>query len=435
MGIPPVRGVIQSAAVLQDRTLDSMTHDDFLLASQVKVEGTVALERAFGSPQLDFFLMLSSAVNITGASGQANYNAGNAVQDAIAQHHRGSSCNFMLLSIGWIEDAIATADDKARLSGLRRAGLRPIRHDELSCYLDYALGVATRQSCPTQAIIGFDKTSLSQNTAHNGNARSAMFCHIYDAPLSEENSLALPVSLTFTEVVASGSIDSMTDFVAGAIIGKLSQLTSADAGRINERHGSILAVGLDSLVAIELRNWVMREFDAPLQSSEIMTDQTVRTLAEKVVARSRVLVATPVENTANGVENSEKDLDESDNTSPSYAATSRDASTSAGNSVVELPRIPFPTLEDTLRTFEESRRAIDSDSVQHSTSDAVRSFLEGQGPLLQRRLEETEPDVLADAYDRQVYLERRDPLQDYSLYSVGHPVNAPAQPQWSVLLC
>lgn len=95
-----------------------MTHEDFLLASRVKVAGTLALERAFASPRLEFFLMLSSAVNIVGASGQANYNAGNSVQDALARARnlqgRGHQCQYASLSIGWIEDAVHTLSDKAR---------------------------------------------------------------------------------------------------------------------------------------------------------------------------------------------------------------------------------------------------------------------------------------------------------------------------------
>lgn len=140
LGVPPVRGIIQSAAILQvsvviepesrrltktqasnllpqDRTLDSMTYEDFLVASRVKVDGTLSLERIFASDHLQFFLMLSSAVNIVGASGQANYNAGNSVQDALARARNlpGQTCQYTSLSIGWIEDAVHTTRDEARL--------------------------------------------------------------------------------------------------------------------------------------------------------------------------------------------------------------------------------------------------------------------------------------------------------------------------------
>lgn len=94
-----------------------MTYDDFVLASRVKIDGTLSLERIFASPHLEFFLMLSSVVNIVGASGQANYNAGNSVLDSLAQARRwqGAKCQYMSLNVGWIEDAVHTVNDNARL--------------------------------------------------------------------------------------------------------------------------------------------------------------------------------------------------------------------------------------------------------------------------------------------------------------------------------
>lgn len=58
-----------------------------------------------------------------------------------------------------------------------------------------------------------------------------------------------------------------------------------------------------------------------------------------------------------------------------------------------------------------------------------RIFLEGIGPLLQRRVEESAPSDIAHAYDRQIYLERREPLQDYSEFTVGHALETPVHSQ------
>ncbi|KAI1102071.1 hypothetical protein F4804DRAFT_334664 [Jackrogersella minutella] len=220
MKVPPVGAVIQPAVILRDRMLDSMTYDDFQLVTRIKVEGTLALEHVF--------------------TGGANYNAGNAVQDAISQAHRGASCHFMSLNIGWIEDAVSTADHEVRLSSLRRTGLRPIKPDELSRYLKYVL----------------------EATAHNGNIHSPMFCHIKNAASTADTSSSAPVSQTFKEVVAGGSSDSIIDFITSVIAEKLSRLIFIDGIRINERHGSILEA-----------------------------DQTVRALAEKVTARAVVMMA------------------------------------------------------------------------------------------------------------------------------------------------
>ncbi|KAH0151771.1 hypothetical protein KCU67_g10115, partial [Aureobasidium melanogenum] len=96
---------------------------------------------------------------------------------------------------------------------------------------------------------------------------------------------------TFDEVVAHGDIEEITDHISQATRTHLARLISMDLENIEVRQGSILALDLDSLVAVELRNWVMRQFDAPLQSMEILANQTICALAEKIVGRSKKIAA------------------------------------------------------------------------------------------------------------------------------------------------
>ncbi|KAF3002248.1 t1pks [Neopestalotiopsis sp. 37M] len=428
MGVPPVRGVINSAAILQDRPLSTMTYGDFSLASGVKVQGTLALERAFKTASLEFFIMLSSAVNIVGASGQANYNAGNAVQDALAQARQKDSCCYISLNIGWIEDAVHTAENNARLGGLGRSGLRAIKHDELLRFLDYALGCSKARHPLPQAIIGFDAESLSKALSHNGNIQSPMFSHIRrnSEVTSPGGEASAPTSKygSFKEVVASGNGGLVLDFISAAICDRLVKLISVDVSRIDDRHSSLLELGMDSLIAIELRNWLMREFDAPLQSSEIMDDQTIRALGAKVALRSRIALAHR--------DGANQDVEEHVETRQNSAIIESGTTATSPNGCCrngDLPLLPVPSLEDTLRKFQASRHALDSPEEQDTTDKAVRAFLEEYGPFLRQELEGLGPAAIANNWEEQVHLGRREPLQDHSEFSVGHPIDAPAQTQ------
>jgi acyl transferase domain-containing protein/NADPH:quinone reductase-like Zn-dependent oxidoreductase/NAD(P)-dependent dehydrogenase (short-subunit alcohol dehydrogenase family) len=445
MGLPPVRGVIQSAAIFEDGTLDTMTYDDFTRATLIKVDGTLTLAHAFASPDLTFFLMLSSVASIIGSSGQSSYNAGNAVQDALAQAEsktRGFStaCNFTSLNIGWIEDATVSIDNEARLSAFRRAGLKSIQPAELSAFFDFVLEtVATGESLP-QAVIGFDATSLASATTHNGTVHSALFCHVRKSSASAAASASsvAPESAvrSFAQVAASDSHEAIVDFIASAICGQIARLISIDLESIDQGDGSILALGLDSLVAIELRNCIMREFDAPLQSSELLVDQTVRALAEKVASRSRVLTE-PVGGESSNLDsdadsNAQEDSQENNSTGrESVSATTPSSPSSVKEELdkLKLPAVPLPSLANTLRLFQDSRRAIDSPENQLIVEDAVRDFLDGPGPVLQQRLVDAGPDSIADGYERMLYLGRREPLQDFSEFSFGFPVEAPTHTQ------
>lgn len=282
---------------MQDRPVELTTFDDFTGVTQSKVAGTLNLRHVFGSPDLAFFLSLSSVASIVGAQAEASYNAGNALQDSLAHQapHLAASTRFLTVNFGWVEDAALTADDEIRQGALRRAGFCPTRSEELGRFFDHILGVVVDPSASVaQAIIGFDAESLANATAHNGNIQSAMFGPVRERRTASANchteTDAADSGQTFEQVIAEGDGEAVTEFIANATTVQLARLISVDASSIDARQGSILALGLDSLVAVELRNWIMRQFDAPLQSTEILAPQTVWGLAEKVVGRSKKMV-------------------------------------------------------------------------------------------------------------------------------------------------
>ncbi|WP_297842147.1 choline/carnitine O-acyltransferase [Pseudomonas sp.] len=418
-GVPPVRGVVQSAFLMHDRTLDTMTYEDFLIPTRVKVQGTLALERAFSSPHLAFFLLMSSAVTVVGTSGQANYNAGNAVQDALAQARTTAPCHFMSLNIGLVQDTSShEASLEAWSRSLRRAGLKPVGPVELLRCFDYLLGAVNINPDARhvhQAAIGFDATSLAAATARNGTVRSAMFSHVFDSALSAsaETSDTTGTHQSFAQVLVSNG--PISEFIASSIVGRLALLISADPASIESGHGSLLDLGLDSLVAIELRNWIMAEFDAPLQSSEILVDQTINALAQKVTSRSKLVIAAAQPSNQDGTTGTDE-------------ATATIDSTLVSTAEYVCPPLPIPLLDDTLQLFEDSRLAFDSPDAQRVTATAVAAFKEGLGPVLQQRVEEAGPDAICDAFDRLINLEKREPLHDLSFYFL-HSLNAPKHSQ------
>ena len=56
-------------------------------------------------------------------------------------------------------------------------------------------------------------------------------------------------------------------------------------------HKPIYDFGIDSLIAIELRNWIKREFKASLRSLEILDEGSIVSLVEKILARSSLVDA------------------------------------------------------------------------------------------------------------------------------------------------
>jgi acyl transferase domain-containing protein/NADPH:quinone reductase-like Zn-dependent oxidoreductase/SAM-dependent methyltransferase len=130
-GLPPVRGVIQGAMVLQDSILEQMTLDDWQTATRPKVAGSWNLHARFSRPgSLDFFVMLSSLSCILGWASQANYAAGGTYQDALARWRQASGLPAVSIDIGVVKGVGYVAESRAVSDRLRKAGPSLMLPDE-----------------------------------------------------------------------------------------------------------------------------------------------------------------------------------------------------------------------------------------------------------------------------------------------------------------
>ncbi|WP_437775823.1 type I polyketide synthase [Sorangium sp. So ce1097] len=97
--MPPLRGVVHAAMVLEDATALSLDAARFRRVTAPKVQGAWALHEATRDRALDLFVMYSSAASLLGPSGQGSYAAANAFLDALAHHRR--ALGLPALSINW----------------------------------------------------------------------------------------------------------------------------------------------------------------------------------------------------------------------------------------------------------------------------------------------------------------------------------------------
>ncbi len=97
--MPPLRGIIHAAGVLDDGILLEQTCSRFSSVMAPKVGGAWNLHTLTQSMPLDFFILFSAGASLLGSAGQSNYAAANAFLDALAHYRR--SCGLPALSINW----------------------------------------------------------------------------------------------------------------------------------------------------------------------------------------------------------------------------------------------------------------------------------------------------------------------------------------------
>jgi acyl transferase domain-containing protein/acyl carrier protein len=97
--LPPVRGVVHAAGILDDGLLLQQDWDRFARVLAPKLAGAWNLHESTREQSLDFFVSFSSIASLLGSPGQANYAAANAFLDALAHYRR--SLGLPGLSINW----------------------------------------------------------------------------------------------------------------------------------------------------------------------------------------------------------------------------------------------------------------------------------------------------------------------------------------------
>lgn len=186
-------------------------------------------------------------------------------------------------------------------------------------------------------------------------------------------------------------------------------------------------LGLDSLVAIDFKNWIGRAFAAPMQTSEILDASSIRNLAVLIVKRS-ALVTSETRAKWTGTEDSV--IDTIPQFNGAVPVSKPNGSQSLTTSKPKIPALPLPDLEASLQMYLNTVRPFCSDKEFARTYDAVNEFQKpgGLGRKLHARLAKlaNDPSVdcwLEDIYNNSSFLNRRVQMVPYVNFFFTHKLS------------
>ena len=135
--LPPLAGIVHAAGILEDVTLARARPEQFAAVLAPKFDAALRFDAAF--PDLDFFVLYSSAVGLFGQFGQAMHVAASLALDALAQVRRRRGVHAVSLGWGPWRDIGLAADRHELIRQMAAQGLGTIPNDAGEAVLDWAL--------------------------------------------------------------------------------------------------------------------------------------------------------------------------------------------------------------------------------------------------------------------------------------------------------
>ncbi|MFD8478577.1 type I polyketide synthase [Kitasatospora sp. NPDC059673] len=263
LDLPPIRGVVHAAGVVNDALVDHVDRDGLRHAMAPKMLGAMVLHRMFPPGTLDFFVLFSSCGQLARLTGQASYAAGNSFLDGLAAH-RSTGGHTETTSLAW--------------TSWRGAGMA-----------ETTAGTTTIEA--ESRGLG----SISITEAFRAWSFADRFNSPYYAIMRVLPERKLPVFSELTSVTEEegGALPGVTDWAAL----EPEELRAKATEEVNEQVAAelnlppeqidpnrpLLDLGVDSVLTVGLRVRLNRRFGVDLPPTVLWSNPTVNALAESLV--------------------------------------------------------------------------------------------------------------------------------------------------------
>ncbi|WP_461012467.1 SDR family NAD(P)-dependent oxidoreductase, partial [Streptomyces capparidis] len=274
-GIPALTGVVHAAGVLDDGVVESLTPERLAAVLRPKVDGAWNLHELTEGLDLSAFVLFSSAAGVLGGAGQANYAAGNAYLDALAELRRACGLPAQSLAWGlWAEASGMTGGlDDRDLDRIRRSGVAALSSAEGMALFDLAGAVGE----PVLVPMRFDAAALAPDAAVPPLLRALVRRPSRRAPAAGAAGAADLRRRLSAMPRAEGDrfLLELVRAQAAAVLGHESPDAVA-AGR------AFTELGFDSLTAVQLRNRLNQATGLRLPATLIFDHPSPARLAEHI---------------------------------------------------------------------------------------------------------------------------------------------------------
>ncbi len=261
-GCAPLAGLVHAAGVVDDGRLAEQTPERLAAVLGPKVLGAQLLAELTAATPPDHFVLIGSVSGTFGSAGQSPYAAANEALTAIATQLRAEGRHATMVALGAWQDVGMTVGLDARvLQGMRDAGLPPVSAAQGLAAVEAALQVAL----PAVVATPIDRARIrtTQGPPASAATPSSTWLHTL-LPLGPG-----PRRLAVEQAVRQDAAVALS-------------LAGPDAVPVDR---ALAELGLDSLLAVELRNALARRCGIALPASVAFDHPTVTALTSALLER------------------------------------------------------------------------------------------------------------------------------------------------------
>ncbi|KAH6844804.1 hypothetical protein B0I37DRAFT_446777 [Chaetomium sp. MPI-CAGE-AT-0009] len=285
--LPPLAGIINGAVVLQDQFFLEMDINGFNGTLKPKVDSTIHLDEVFRDDPLDFFLVFSSLSSIIGNRGQANYNAANAFMTSFVQQRRARGQAASVLQLGSVVGVgFLTRAGDVMEQILVKYGYLPVSEVDLQhlvaqCVMAGLPGSGENPDIITGLRYAYEDEDTGVHWVNN-----PRFAHMVLPPEKEsvyagDNKVVLS---TRAQLAAAGTELEACRALEGCFGAKLRAMLQMDEASFRA-DAALIEMGVDSLVAVEIRSWFLKEVDVDMAVLKILGGASTIELSQFAVEK------------------------------------------------------------------------------------------------------------------------------------------------------
>jgi acyl transferase domain-containing protein/acyl carrier protein len=269
----PLKGVVHSAMVIDDGLVRNLDDHRFEAVLAPKVAGAWNLHRATRARALDCFVVYSSATTFLGNPGQSSYVAANAFLEALVGQRRAAGLAATFMAWGPLDDVGFLARNAGTRDALQaRIGGLSISSDEALEALERAL-VDGRAG---EAVVRLDWNVIARGMPA---AHARRYTQLHARGVSE---LARDGGVQLRSQILALSLTQALHLVEETLQAQIARILHMSPEKI-DMDRSVLDMGMDSLMGMELGMAVEESFEVKLSVMTLAEGATVQSLAKKIV--------------------------------------------------------------------------------------------------------------------------------------------------------